>query len=530
MQVPNNRKKLLQRQIPTILGLIILVIALGAGLFFFSDGLGVFAPRATPETTPTNVRVSNVSDTGFTVSFLTDDETPGYVKYGTEATNLRSQSGDDRDQLSGSVGSFTLHHITVRGLDPNTMYYYVLGTGTAAEFDDNGTPFEVKTAQRGGTPTAAKTIYGNVLNTTGGPAEGSIVFVASTDMGEMSSLVKSSGSWAVPLSNARTPDGSGYAQVTDSTQVSLLVQGLSQAETSQVMVAVTDAQPVATITLGQNGVAQLATSPSPDTSLVSQSTDTTTATASGSTLTSATTLAEAASSSAAATSAGMLATQLTTTTATPSAEVVDLTEATIPVITTGQPTIVGQAAPNVVVKITVNSDTQIIEEVTASANGEFELDIAQLAAELEPGEHSIQYSYVDPTSGQTITKTKNFTVQPSVQLAQASTGRTTTESPTENQVANQPFGSGNPFPIGGATGSATATASATPTPKPTPTPTATASATTSGRTSQPSTASGVPVSGSVGMTYALVIGGIFFLITGVWSFWVSRQLHGEVDN
>jgi cobalamin biosynthesis Mg chelatase CobN len=201
--------------------------------------------------------------------------------------------------------------------------------------------------------------------------------------------------------------------------------------------------------------------------------------------------------------------------------VVDLTKTTIPVITTSQPTIVGEAVPNVVVDITVNSHTQLHQQVTADTNGEFELDISQLEAELEPGDHSVQYSYVDPTSGQTVTKTKSFTVQPTVQLAQASTGRTTT-----TQTTTQPFGSGNPFPVGGTTLSAT-----TPTPTPRATasasPTASSSATTSGRTSQPSTASGIPTSGSVGMTYALIIGGIFFLITGIWSFWISQQLRDE---
>lgn len=518
MQVPNSRNKLFQRQIPTILGLIILVVGLGAGLFFFSDGLGVFAPRATPQTTPKNVKVTNVSDTGFTVSFLTDDATPGYVKYGTEANSLRSQAGDDRDQLSGSVGNFTVHHITVRGLDPNTSYYYVLGTGTSAEFDDNGQPFSVQTAQRGGTPTAAKTVYGNVLNSTGGPAEGSVVYVASSGMGEMSSLVRGSGSWAVPLSNARTPDGAGYAQITDNTQLTINVQGPQLSQISSAVVTVQNAQPVETLTLGQDGPTQASqtvpTQTTTDPIDTTDPTDPTDPTSPG-----AQSLSALPSASPSASPTPALA---TAPEATASATVVDLTQATIPTITTSQPIITGEAAPNVVVNITVNSETQIVQQVTANAAGEFELDLSQLESQLEPGEHSVQYSYVDPATGQTITQTKSFTVQPTAMLAQASTQQT------------QPFGSANPVPIGGATQSAT-TASPSPSPSPTPTatisasPTATASATPSGRTSQPSTASGIPASGSVGMTYALVIGGVFFLITGIWSFWISRQLREESE-
>ena len=146
MQAINSRKKLFQRQIPTVLGMIILVIALGAGVLFMGDGLGVFAPRATPQTTPKNSKVTNVTDTGFTVSFLTDETTAGFIKYGTEEGSLKSQASDDRDQLSGSVGEYSLHHITVRGLQAATKYYYVMGTGSNAEFDKEGQPFEISTA------------------------------------------------------------------------------------------------------------------------------------------------------------------------------------------------------------------------------------------------------------------------------------------------------------------------------------------------------------------------------------------------
>jgi hypothetical protein len=161
------------------------------------------------------------------------------------------------------------------------------------------------------------------------------------------------------------------------------------------------------------------------------------------------------------------------------------------------------------VSIQVNSETQITTSVTADANGMFELDLSELGKELEPGEHTVTYSYVDPNTGQSVEKTVVFFVAQSataiVSQAQASTiVPTPTPTPT-------PFGSGNPYP---------ATASATPTPTPTP---ATDSG-TSTRSAMPSTQSGVPVSGSVGTTIALVFGGLFFIISGVWSFWISSQL------
>ncbi|HEX9817845.1 MAG TPA: hypothetical protein VGA89_03075, partial [Patescibacteria group bacterium] len=101
--IPTKKTKtpFAKRQIPTLLGLGILVVSLVAGVLVFGEGPGVFAPRATPETTPKNVRVTNLTDKSFTISFVTEEATSGFVKYGTQEGALRSQASDDRDQLSG---------------------------------------------------------------------------------------------------------------------------------------------------------------------------------------------------------------------------------------------------------------------------------------------------------------------------------------------------------------------------------------------------------------------------------------------
>ncbi len=490
-----KQKSLLKKQIPTILGLAVLVIALISGLLFFGAGTGVFAPRATPQTTPKNIQISNVTDNSFTISFLTDESTPGFIKYGTEATSLNSQASDDRDQLSGSVGSFTLHHVTVRGLQPNTEYHYTLGTGSQAQFDNEGSPFTLKTSQRAGSPSAAKTIYGNVVNDAGGPAEGSIVYVTLEGVGMMSSLVKGSGSWAVPLSNARKADGTGYAEISDTDELTIRVQGPAAAQTAQITTTVAQAQPVENISFGQSQSKTAETSATTDNEETANDGDTNTD-------------EDLASSSAqlasAATASASLAASSSATTASASA-IVDLTKTTAQTVTTSQPTIKGKAVPNVVVTISVHSDTQISQQLTTDSSGNFVLDISQLEDELEPGVHTVEYSYVDPATGKTVTKTQTFTVKgTSTQLASATSTSTSSSSAV-------PYGSGNPVPIGGATTSATATKSAT----------------ISARTSQPSTGSGIPVSGSVGTTLALIIGGLFFTITGAWSFWVSQQLKEE---
>lgn len=543
MNKPGLPKKILDKRIPTLIGMALLIIALVSGTLLIGKGGGVFSPRASAETTPKNVKITNVQDTNFTISFLTDIDTVGFVKYGTEPNSLKSQAADDRDQISGSVDSFKTHHITVRGLQQNTTYYYTIGTGSGSIFDDSGQPFKIKTAARNGSPAAAKTIYGSVTNEAGGPANGAIVYVNVNGAGTMSSQVKNSGSWAIPLSNARTLDGSAYAQISDTDTIIINVQGELPSQVASLTTTVAQSQPVPGIQFGENTIippeelAEVAeedlemgkdifanpdqTKKENDVGLNIDLEDSEEMQATdeeemaveeenmddeeeGSSL------------------EEMLATEEDEEESETALNMkVDLRIEEDQKVNTSNPIIIGTATPNTVISITVNSDTQIQQNVTTDENGDFYLDIAQLSESLEPGIHTVTYSYTDPTTGELVERTVTFTVDsPVEQLALA-------------EATPTPYSSGNPYPV------------VTPTPTPTPTPEATieatdeatpitataaatpSSATESARTGQPATDEGVPVSGSVGTTMALVFGGLFFIISGLWSFWISTQLEKD---
>ncbi len=505
---PTKKGGFFQKRIPTLVGLGVLIIALVAGTILFSQGTGVFAPRATPQTTPKKIKITNITDSSFTVSFLTDEATTGQVIYGQSENKLNTNARDDRDQLSGSVGEYRTHHVTVRGLEASTNYFFVLGTGSGS-FDNNGQAFKTKTTQASGVPSAAKTIYGSVTNPAGSPAEGAIVYIKTNGVGEMSSIVKSSGSWAIPLSNARKADGSGYAQVQDQDVLTVFAQGPANDLTSQVTVQVSDAQPVPSITLGEsqdlasagsnqaqsNQTASspspspspsITPSPSPDQDLIDEES----ATSSSGLNNLATSTEDEATSSAGADD-----------------QVVDLKlseeTATDPTVKTSQPKITGQAGPNVVVNIQVNSETQLEHSLTADEDGNFELDLAQLGADLEPGEHTVTYSYNDPETGDEISKTQTFYVEADDDTSNLLASAETEEDEEDEQ--DYPYSSASPYP-GEATESAESTESA--------------------QVSMPSTQSAVPTSGSVETTYVLVFGGLFFILAGVWSFWLAS--HFEV--
>ncbi|MGD9129327.1 MAG: fibronectin type III domain-containing protein [Candidatus Woesebacteria bacterium] len=500
MQAIAARKPVLKKQIPTLLGLAVLVVALIVGAVFLKDGPGVFAPRAAPETTPKEIRVTNVTDNSFTVSFFTDSKTVGFIKYGDSAS-LSSQASDDRDQLSGSVGEFNLHHITVKSLKPNTTYYFNLGTVSNATFDNNGSPFTITTAAQPGTsPPLAKTVYGSVANLDGTPAEGSVVYLSIDGVGDLSSLVKASGSWAISLANARSADGRSYPEIQDETMMEIYVQGTAASQNTSFATAVKNAQPVTNLTLGKDASEYqqevLGESTGDKNSEIPELTLSTDAREA---------LIQAEQDNTIDSNEKEDKKFVSTASAVLSLSGFD--EATASAVTIEQPVIKGQVLPKVNVKVEVHSDTQFEDTVTADENGEFSLDFSQYGVELEPGLHTVTYTWIDPETGIEHTRSQTFIVEDTSSLvAQAA-------SYTDETT----YSSGDPY--------SPYTATATPTPT-TATTSATVSAETKGgtRSAVVSTSSGTYQAGSVTGTMILVLAGLFFVGTGVWSWWLATQM------
>lgn len=207
-----------------------------------------FLPRASPQTTPKNLKVTNVSDTSFSISFVTDSPTVGYIKYGSNSNALNTTVNDDRDQSSGSTGLYRTHHITVRSLKPSSPYYFKIGTGSRELYDDNGSPYTVSTVSP--ITSQAKTIYGEVTTASGGAATGALIYINGDDLAPLSTFVQSSGSFVVSLSQARTKSLQGIALLKSDTVLSLLVVSPLDATTTLVSTTMANAQPIPQVWLG----------------------------------------------------------------------------------------------------------------------------------------------------------------------------------------------------------------------------------------------------------------------------------------
>ncbi len=158
------------------------------------------------------VRVTNVSDFAFTVSWLTDLPASGQVHYGPTPALGHSQNDD------AGAGPYT-HHVTLSGLIPATTYYFdVVADG---QVDDNGgAHHQLTLPPTGGIQPEADYFWGYVYEADGvTPAAGAIVYVTLEDgdgagspgsSAPLSALADAGGVWYVNLAWARSADYSAF--------------------------------------------------------------------------------------------------------------------------------------------------------------------------------------------------------------------------------------------------------------------------------------------------------------------------------
>jgi len=201
-----------------------------------------------------NIRVTNVTDVAFTVSWVSDDVETGSVRYGTSFGSLPGTAYDKR----GIPHSGQTHYVEVTGLAPSTTYYFDVVSG-GVTYSNGGSHYTAATAATLGAP-SSDTIYGQVFKNDGStPADGTIVLVTvrdnngaggSGDSQTLSCLVDGTGYWYVNIGPVRTADGSAYFPYSASgDSVVIAADGGADGEASQT-VDTTNDTPAPAMVLG----------------------------------------------------------------------------------------------------------------------------------------------------------------------------------------------------------------------------------------------------------------------------------------
>lgn len=215
---------LLEKRIPTLIGILLVVIAVFATTFLTQYGRSLLS-RAGPSETPKNVKISNVSDVAFTVTWETEGPVVGGIKIGENDANSKTFL-DDRNALTNGASSFKVHVSTATSLSPKTKYVFSIISGQNI-YDNGGSPFSVITADKLSSENRKDDqVAGTVVFPDGKQAAGGIVLLNITNGQLLSTVVKDSGDYVFPLNKLRSIDLSAYYTPTEQENMELTVFGI----------------------------------------------------------------------------------------------------------------------------------------------------------------------------------------------------------------------------------------------------------------------------------------------------------------
>ena len=241
------KKNSLPKHFPAILGLVLLLIGLGVGVFFINQTrtIGI---KASPQLSPQQVKISNTGSNSFTVTWLTTDKTTGTISV-SEGTGDEQIRKDFRDQEKKVLTSSSLHFINVDNLKPQTKYFFKVISGEKT-YDNSGKSFEVTTASQK-IPADNDIASGKILTTDSRPAIGAIVFLSLANTISQTAITDSNGNWIIPLATGRTTDLTDFSAYDRQTQIEeILVKSEEESATATLTTGYDN--PTPEIVLGQN--------------------------------------------------------------------------------------------------------------------------------------------------------------------------------------------------------------------------------------------------------------------------------------
>lgn len=434
-----------KNKIPTLIGIIVLLVGTFAGVFFLRTSQ-VFKIGASATETPKDIRTSNLSDTSATISWITEGATTDFISWGETQTGLSKVANE-----SDTNQKFQTHSITLTALKPDTTYFYKINS-EGTNFDNNGIPWQFTTGDSLAANQNSNPISGSVITASGQPSGRALVYVT-VEGYLLSTLTSDAGNFILQLNIVRTSDLKKFIQIDNAKTLLTITVQAESGDTSSAQIFPQSANPIPPLVLGQTKdfrslqPVQDSQNPNANLNLPTNATEESKFNVSG-------------------------------TSGTPAPTSVILENVTEgETITSTQPEFFGKGPAGETISITIHSEQTISQTLKIPSNGSWSWDPS---TPLSDGPHSITVSWIDAT-GITRTLTRNFVVQAGVVPA---------------FVASPSGSSPTPTPKLSVTPTPSVTAKATPTVSPTKVPTPSA------------TAVPVPVTGDLTPTLLLSIMGI----------------------
>ena len=230
-------------RIPTLVAILILTLGLSFSIVL-TQQKQFFLPSAKSQNMPKDVKISNITDSSFTITWLTQDKADGFVIWGKSKS--LGQTTNEETKAKGYT-----HSATITNLEPETTYYFKINSGGDL-YDNDGSPWETKTAPKlssSETP-AIQNISGSIVNALGAPAASVLVFVKAGGSNLLSTYTSENGNWIIPLNKIRTSDLNNSYKINGQDLLEINVQaGPEGIASAQIYAEKATATPL--ITLGQ---------------------------------------------------------------------------------------------------------------------------------------------------------------------------------------------------------------------------------------------------------------------------------------
>jgi hypothetical protein len=194
--------------LPTFLGVGVILVGLTFGIILLQN-LDVFRLESSADISPNSVRVTNQSDSSFSVSWTTNTKTKGDVLWGTRANNLLHVVEGDETYI---------HFVTILGLEPNSEYFFKVRS-SGKMFGNSTQPWRTQTGPILNAPSNPLIITGSVLFSSGTPASDVLVHTNIDSSSTVTTKTKEDGSWILSLGYVRKEDLRSYAQIDELSSV-----------------------------------------------------------------------------------------------------------------------------------------------------------------------------------------------------------------------------------------------------------------------------------------------------------------------
>src|SRR3990167_8718313 len=195
------------RKLSQIIPFILLLLLIPVSIIAFNLVRNLIS-EASPEKQPKEVRLTDVTEASFVVSWITDTATVGQIVY-SKTADLASPvaAKDSRDGTSTTPRD--THYVRLLNLDPSTTYYFQIMSDTEKYGDSDGI-FTIDTAAAPSSPGVPVPMKGLVTN---GANQSAIVYLTMEDVGvksfPVSTYTNNTGAWSADLAATRTADLSG---------------------------------------------------------------------------------------------------------------------------------------------------------------------------------------------------------------------------------------------------------------------------------------------------------------------------------